>query len=73
MLINDQTMPRLTGAELALAAKKVRPRMPVILCTGHSDLVSQEKALTLGIEKYVLKDVAGDELSRAARSLLGAK
>lgn len=71
LLITDQTMPCLTGVELALAAREVNPNLHVILCTGHSDLVSREKALRMGIEEYVLKPIVGNELFRAVGTVLG--
>ncbi len=70
LLITDQTMPGMTGSELTLAVRKVKPDMPVILCTGHSDLVSKEKALAAGIDKYVTKPIAGNELFQVVRSVL---
>ncbi|MCD6388217.1 MAG: response regulator [Desulfobulbaceae bacterium] len=53
--------------------KKRFPHLPVILCTGHSDLVSREKVLGLGIKQYITKPIAGDELFRAVRSVLDEK
>ena len=73
LLITDQTMPGLTGDELALAAMKIKPDLPVILCTGHSHLVSEKKALKLGIKRYITKPIAADELSSAVRSVLDGK
>ncbi len=73
LLITDQTMPGLTGAELALAVKEIKPGLPIILCTGHSDLISEEKAFELGIKKYVLKPVIGDALFQAIREILDEK
>jgi nitrogen-specific signal transduction histidine kinase/ActR/RegA family two-component response regulator len=70
LLITDQTMPGLTGAELALAAMKIRVDLPVILCTGHSHMVSEGKALQLGIKKYIAKPIAENDLARAVRSVL---
>ena len=70
LLITDQTMPRLTGMELALAVMAIRPDLPVILCTGHSDLVSEEEALQSGVKRYITKPIAANELTLAARSVL---
>ncbi len=73
LLITDQTMPGLTGAELALAAMEIKPDLPVILCTGHSDLPSKKKALAAGIKEYIAKPLVGDRLFRAVRSVLDGK
>jgi len=70
LLITDQTMPGLTGAELAQAVLEIKPSLPIIMCTGHSDIVSEEKALAMGIKKYVFKPMYGDELLDAVREVL---
>ena len=55
LIITDQTMPKLTGVELAQKALAQRPELPVILCTGYSDQVDGEKASALGIRYYITK------------------
>jgi two-component system, cell cycle sensor histidine kinase and response regulator CckA len=70
LLITDQTMPGLTGEDLAKAVLEVRPSMPIIMCTGHSDTVSEELALSLGIKKYVHKPILGDDLVEAVQEIL---
>ena len=70
VLITDQTMPRLSGVALAKAVMKIRPDMPIILCTGYSDVVSKEEALSMGIKRYVSKPIYGDELLLAVRDVL---
>jgi len=71
LTVTDQTMPKLSGAELASEILKIRPGLPVIMSTGHSDVVSKEKALEMGITKYVQKPIQGNELLEAAQELLG--
>ena len=73
MIITDQTMPGLTGADLAKEVLKVKSSMPIIMCTGHSETVSEENALSLGVKKYVLKPIKGEELLNAVRELLGGE
>lgn len=73
LLITDQTMPGLTGAELAKAVLKIKPSMPIIMCTGHSDIVSERKALSLGIKKYIFKPLRGNDLLNAVRDVLDQK
>ncbi|MCK5405098.1 MAG: response regulator, partial [Desulfobulbaceae bacterium] len=70
VLITDQTMPRLSGVALAKAVMEIRPDMPIILCTGYSDVVSKEEALSMGIKRYVSKPIYGDELLLAVRDVL---
>ncbi len=73
MLITDQTMPGLTGAELAKAVLKIKPSLPIIMCSGHSDIVSEEKALAMGIKRYVFKPIHGDKLLDAVWEVLEEK
>ena len=70
LLITDQTMPGLTGEELVKAVLEIKPSLPVILCTGHSDIFTRTKALSMGITKYVFKPLLGNELLDAVRAVL---
>ncbi len=70
LLITDQTMPRLSGIELAEKVLALRPGFPIILCTGYSALVSEQDALAIGIRRFVAKPVVGYELGRAVREIL---
>ena len=72
LLLTDQTMPGLTGSELAKAALEIRPEMPIILCTGYSSVINEEEALALGIRKYLLKPVGREVLARSVRNALDA-
>jgi PAS domain S-box-containing protein len=71
LLITDQTMPGLTGGELARIVLKHRPDMPVILCTGYSEQLSPDDAKTLGIQQYLLKPVLRDDLNKALKTIAG--
>jgi len=66
-------MPKMSGVELTREVHKIKPDMPVIMSTGHSDLVTKEEALKMGISKYVVKPIQGDELIDAVREVLGKK
>ena len=70
LLITDLTMPGLTGDELAQAVLTIKPSLPIIMCTGYSETVSEEKALAMGIKKYIFKPMRGDELLEAVREVL---
>ncbi|WP_051689529.1 ATP-binding protein [Pelobacter seleniigenes] len=70
LLITDQAMPDMTGDILAQKALEFRPDIPVILCTGHSHIVDQEKAKTIGIKSFMMKPVSGHELAREVRTVL---
>lgn len=70
LLVTDQTMPGLTGADLAKAVLEITPSLPIIMCTGHSDILPEEKAMSIGIRKYVFKPLQGDELLDAVQEVL---
>ncbi|MEN8198978.1 MAG: response regulator [Thermodesulfobacteriota bacterium] len=70
LLITDQTMPGLTGADLTHAVQQIKPSLPIIMCTGHSETVPEEKALAMGIARYVLKPLHKNELLDAAQEVL---
>ena len=70
LVITDQTMPNMTGVELARALLQVREDLPIILCTGFSDLVDEEKAKQEGIKKFILKPIIMKDMARTMRTLL---
>jgi len=70
ILITDQTMPGLTGRELAKKILNIKPAMPILMCTGHSNIISEVDALKMGIKKYVFKPIHGEELVNAIREVL---
>ena len=70
LIITDKTMPRLTGFDLAREAKKIRPDVPIIICTGYSDDTEADKAVRLGVSRLIVKPLSMDELARAVRSTL---
>lgn len=70
LIITDQTMPNMTGVELARKILKIRPDIPVILCTGYSEMVDEKKARMAGIRHFVMKPVELSALERLVRSTL---
>ncbi len=71
LVITDQTMPSMTGEVLATAIRRMRPDIPVILCTGYSHVISSERAQALGFDAFCLKPLLMQELSETIRSVLG--
>lgn len=70
LLITDQTMPGLTGTDLVREIHRINPRLPVIMCTGHSDIISEEGAIEMGISRFILKPLQKDELLDAVEETL---
>jgi PAS domain S-box-containing protein len=73
LVITDQAMPNLSGAELASEILKIKPDMPIILCSGYSSVVTEEEALALGIKKYAAKPVDIRTLTKVVREVLDKK
>jgi DNA-binding NtrC family response regulator len=57
MVITDHTMPEMTGFALAKEIKIIQPDIPIILCTGHGDIVDKEKAEEAGVRDIISKPV----------------
>ncbi|OPX98467.1 MAG: Blue-light-activated protein [Syntrophorhabdus sp. PtaB.Bin006] len=70
LVITDQTMPGMTGLDLARNILRLRPDLPVILTTGFSHLISQESARAEGIRATVLKPLTKRELAQVVRKVL---
>ena len=70
LVVTDQTMPGMSGYELADRFLKLRPDLPIILCTGYSEQISKEKALELGIKSYQEKPINVQSLCTTISSLL---
>ena len=73
LVITDQTMPFLTGEDLGKEVMRIRPDIPVILCTGYSDLISSEKAMALGFRGYIMKPFTVREGAELVRRVLDQK
>ena len=70
LVILDQTMPKFTGLQLARKLLEVQNNIPIILCTGHSDSVSPEKAKAAGIKEFLMKPLGKQQLAEAIRRVL---
>jgi CheY-like chemotaxis protein len=70
LIITDQTMPRMTGADLARKVLEIRPEIPVIICTGFSRSISEAEAQDIGIKGLLMKPFTLQSLSKAVHSAL---
>ena len=70
LVVTDQTMPYMTGETLAHELRILRPDIPIILCTGHSETVTPESSKAAGISSYLYKPIAPNELERVVRKVL---
>lgn len=73
LVITDYTMPNMTGDKLAKELLKIRPDIPIILCTGYSHNIDEHKAKKMGITAYINKPILKAELANVIRHLLDKK
>ncbi len=70
LIISDMVMPEIMGDKLAKIFQSVRPDIPIILCTGFSKYITDEKAKSLGIKAFITKPIEFSELARIIRHVL---
>ena len=63
-------MPNISGSKLADQLLQVRPDIPIILCTGHSDTINEIKAQKIGIKEYTMKPVSRNDIAKLIRKVL---
>lgn len=73
LVITDQTMPNMTGENLAKKIMAIRPNIPIVLCTGFSEIISEEKANAMGIRAFVMKPLVMQDLANIVRKVLDEK
>ena len=63
-------MPDMTGEALAQELRRIRPDIPIILCTGFSHVMTAEKAQALGINVFLIKPVVARDLAGRIQQVL---
>ena len=71
LVITDMAMPTMTGIQLAREAIQIRPDIPLILCTGFTELVTPRMAKALGIREFLMKPIRQRAMAKAIRRALG--
>ncbi|TKB25226.1 PAS domain S-box protein [Desulfopila sp. IMCC35006] len=72
LVITDQTMPDMTGAQLAEELIAIRPDLPIVMCTGYSSKIDADKADIIGIKAFLMKPIDNQKLASTVRKLLDA-
>jgi signal transduction histidine kinase/ActR/RegA family two-component response regulator len=70
LVISDLTMPRMTGLQLAEEIRKIKPGIPIILCSGFSASLTGEQIKSFGIDDFIMKPIIKSELALAVRKVL---
>ena len=69
-MITDQAMPEMTGVQLVSEIRKLNGNVPVILCTGYSETVSEQTIKHYLINKFLLKPISRRDLAQAVHEVL---
>jgi PAS domain S-box-containing protein len=70
LVITDVAMPEMSGERVAQEIIQIRPDIPIILCTGHSDRMDENRAMALGIKSFVMKPLERTDLTKTVRKVL---
>ncbi len=70
LVISDMTMPKMTGKVLAQELMAIRSDIPIILCTGFSELISEHEAAALGIKALIMKPILRSRIAETVRRVL---
>ncbi|RLG22329.1 sensory box histidine kinase/response regulator protein, partial [Methanosarcinales archaeon] len=70
LVITDMTMPQMSGDILARELRKIRPSIPVIICTGFSERISPDRARLMGIQGFAMKPLVIKDLAGIVREVL---
>jgi PAS domain S-box-containing protein len=73
LIITDMTMPQMTGEKLIKEVLSIRSDIPIILCTGFSETIDEEKAAAIGAVEYIEKPVDKRDFALKVRRVLDGK
>ncbi len=73
LVITDQIMPHLSGDDLTKEFLSIRPDIPIILCTGYSSQMDEDKAQSIGIKEFILKPIVKIDIAKLIRKVLDEK
>ncbi len=72
LVITDMTMPDMNGDQLAREIMAIKPDLPVIICTGFSGKIDEEKVRAMGIKGMLMKPIIQSEMACMLRHVLDA-
>ena len=73
VVITDHTMPNMTGEQLARELRRIRPDIPIILCTGFSHTMNSDRAQAVGIDAFCMKPVVARDLAVTIQQVLAQR
>lgn len=72
-VVTDITMPGMSGIELSQKILSIRPSVPIVVCTGFSNIITEEEAISMGISAYISKPVNFKDLASTLCSSIESK
>lgn len=73
LIITDMTMPNMTGVDLAARISEIRHDIPIIICTGFSDILNEEIVKSTGIKEHIMKPMDKGQITGTIRKVLDKK
>jgi len=77
LIITDQSMPHVTGIELAREALRIRPEIPIVICSGFSpdsgEGLTRQEAEQIGVREVQMKPLGSTEMAGIIRRILDEK
>jgi signal transduction histidine kinase/ActR/RegA family two-component response regulator len=70
VVVTDQSMPEMTGAELAGELRRIRSDLPIILISGFKDAAIEQCCRQIGVRELIMKPIVGADVGRAIRRAL---
>jgi len=70
LVVTDRTMPKMTGEKLARELISIRPKIPIILCTGFNEQINEQKAKAIGIKAFLMKPLTLSRLAETVRAVM---
>jgi two-component system, cell cycle sensor histidine kinase and response regulator CckA len=70
LVLTDMTMPFMTGSEFARKIITIRPNVPIVMCTGFSEFIDEERAGLIGIRAFVMKPFSKMDIAKVIRNVL---
>ena len=71
LLITDFSMPKMNGAQLAKAARQLRPELPILIATGYAELPQEAEIDIPRLGKPYQQDQLAAAIAKVLRRRLG--
>ena len=73
VVVTDMTMPKMTGERLSQEIISIRSDIPIILCTGFSEQITEQKAKAIGIKAFLMKPLTLNRLAKTVRVVMDSQ